>query len=897
MDPRNTLKSTCRSLIGSLALLLPTWAGAQVSLYQFSTSVEIYTEITDADGGYSLATPTWDPPLFNLRAFVDPAIPNGTVTMGGYLSPAIGPGYPIGFDMTYNGDVFDRIAIAHGGWISFGKSSDGNQAVWCFTSDHPAGRPLNHSYGGPPIPYQRNRVAGWGSSSLQMQDMSPLVPPGPVSSLRVATIGTAPNRVCVIQWKDFRSNYSVDNYRINFQIRLYESTNVVDVRFGPVEFGYSGAAAQIGLGGRTNEDFSNRVVVYGEPAFLYDWNNTTAGTINTEYMIASPTEPGQPNGSGVVPVLGRTYRWTPAACAPPAWPLELLSNGLGYFEMQWPGLPDAVAYDYVVTTSPDPAAPSPAAEGTLEEPYLLVEGLDTMTTYYVYVRTVCADGPGIWGNPTEFRSAGGAILVCGEPPLVQYHCYPPLQKTTWYYSTSDGFSPIRVNFTGGAFTSDARFRVYDGADTTAAVLWDSSVDGALPGRSFTTTGASLTLKMIGHPTAGCSNVEFLLPIQWTLGCKDCTDPLVNFALGDVDCAAQQYFVDVNVFSMGSAVELSLQNDVGVPPVTVNATGIHSVGPFTAGLPVIITASNPLNTLCNVVASPFVNDPCPILDCGPTWYDICLGEDEVRTWLFQGDGQPVGVRFLPGSMGFDAQINSFNGPDDLSPQLAMIGGTTNNEIRRSANAGNALLVQYAASTYPDYSCVLGNTLPLKFVVGCIGTCEQPNATFTYADCIEAATFNIVVNVTSLGSGGPVVIDNDGGAPVVAVPAIGQYTVGPFASGSTVRIHVKGANDLCTWSSSLMSRSCAGVSVEELKAGEPIKIYPNPNDGNFRVTLPTTFSSRSILLVVDITGRVCDQRKLNGISEVALDLTHLPSGLYTLVLQGEVQQASDKISIQH
>lgn len=96
---------------------------------------------------------------------------------------------------------------------------------------------------------------------------------------------------------------------------------------------------------------------------------------------------------------------------------------------------------------------------------------------------------------------------------------------------------------------------------------------------------------------------------------------------------------------------------------------------------------------------------------------------------------------------------------------------------------------------------------------------------------------------------------------------------------------------------MSRSCAGVSVEELKAGEPIKIYPNPNDGNFRVTLPTTFSSRSILLVVDITGRVCDQRKLNGISEVALDLTHLPSGLYTLVLQGEVQQASDKISIQH
>lgn len=896
MDMNLTLKNFHRLTIAACVFAAPIMADAQVSLYDFTTSIESYTEIGDADGGYSLATPTWFPPLHNLRAFVNPDLPDGQVTNSGYLTPAIGPGYPIGFDFTYNGDVFDRIGVAHGGWISFGKSTDGNQAVVCFTSDHPAGRPLSHSYWATPLAndYQRNRVAGWGSSQLRMQDMSQLVPPGPVSSLRIATTGAAPNRVCVIQWKDFRHNYSADNYRINFQIRLNESDNSVEVRFGPMEWGWMEAQAQIGLGGRTNEDYNNRVVVYEEPAFLYDWNNTIPGTVNTAAMIATQPQPGQPNGSGVVPAVGRTYRWSPLDCAPPAWPLEVLSVGLGYAELQWPSVEGAVGYEFVVSETPDPNTPTPTATGSLEEAYLVVEGLDTLTAYYFYVRTVCDEGSGPWGSATPVRSAGGAILECGAAPLEQVHCYEPLVETTWYYTTSDGFSPVRVQFTGGSFTSGSQFRVFDGADTSATVLWDSNDGNVLPGQSFTTIGPSLTLKMIGHPTAGCSNTEFLNAIRWTLGCKDCTDPLVNFAVGEVDCEAGEYFIDVNVFSMGTATELSLQNDLGVTATTITASGLHPVGPFPVGEAVVITAANPANALCNVLAPQLVNEPCPILDCGPTWYEECAEQNDVRTWLFQGDGAPTAVRFLPANIGFDARIRAYDGADETAPAFPEIQGAPNNQIRRSTNAGDQLLVQYAASIFPDYSCALGNSQPLEFVVGCFDDCVQPAATFAYAVCTEPGTYNVVVNVTDLGSGGQVLITNDGDAPEVTATTIGEYTVGPFPSLSMVRVHVQGASELCTWSSPLLSTSCLGISVEELGV-LPLRVHPNPSDDLFRVALPGEFSGRVELLVMDVAGRLVHKEVVNGTQEVVIGLGHLPQGLYTLVAQGPAHRSSAKLSI--
>src|SRR5690606_31931533 len=109
--------------------------------------------------------------------------------------------------------------------------------------------------------YRRNRVAGFGNSGLQQVDWTSLNPPGQYSNLRVATIGTAPNRVCVIQWKDYGlyGDVTVAMNKINFQIRLNEADNTVDVVFGPQDWVSSLGRyqrSQSGLSGRQREDFN-----------------------------------------------------------------------------------------------------------------------------------------------------------------------------------------------------------------------------------------------------------------------------------------------------------------------------------------------------------------------------------------------------------------------------------------------------------------------------------------------------------------------------------------------------------------------------------------------------------------------------------------------------------------
>ncbi|HRF80892.1 MAG TPA: hypothetical protein PL070_12495, partial [Flavobacteriales bacterium] len=100
-----TLLKKANSLALVVGSMLPAAAIAQVSLYTFSSTVEAYTEITDADGGFSLGTPTVNPPLHNLRAWANPNDLEGTVTNSGYLQPAIGPGFPTSLTMVMSSIV------------------------------------------------------------------------------------------------------------------------------------------------------------------------------------------------------------------------------------------------------------------------------------------------------------------------------------------------------------------------------------------------------------------------------------------------------------------------------------------------------------------------------------------------------------------------------------------------------------------------------------------------------------------------------------------------------------------------------------------------------------------------------------------------------------------------
>lgn len=895
------------SLLGRAARLLVVApvvlsgvARAQVSAYTFSQTVGTYTEITAADGGFVLGTPLFFPPLHNLRAYVDPDEPDGTLTNAGYLDPAIGPGYPIGFDFVYNGEVFDRIGIAHGGWISFGKSENGDEAVNIFTSDHPGGRPLSHSYYNTPIePHKRNRIAGMANASLRQQDQSQVG--GPTSEFRIATVGVAPNRVCVVQWKDFRYNYSFDEGLINFQIRLNEVDNSVDVRFGEMNWpATTGGAYQVGLGGRTNEDYNNRWTPANEPAFLYDWNTTVPGFNNESSCQLATDSPFNEAYTATPPVEGLNFHWAPPACPPPAWPVEISEILFDRALVQWSFPPTASSFDYVVTMANDPEDPDAIVTGTTEEISILVEGLQPLTYYYVFVRSDCGGTPGPWSTGTRFRTNGGAVLQCGADPIQEYHCTSQNSTVQWFYSTSDASSPVRISFLQGyvGMADGEYLRIHDGPDADAPVVFTAGSGAELQDQVVTSTGGTLYMERF-NGAGSCESQPWYTPWIWNVGCKDCSEALASFAIVDEDCETLTYAMEVTLVSMGTAEEIVISNSQNEEVESVSAPGTYVVGPFISGDPVTLTLENPANALCNVESISFMPQPCAIVDCGPTEYEYCHEQGDLRQWLFQGEDEAIGIRFFSGDGGFYVDAATYDAVDPFSVAGVDIPGTTLlNLLRTSTNNDDALLLEINVDANAAPTCADGGADPWNFVVACYDGCTQPEADFTTIHDCDNDEFSIQVELTVLGSGGAVVISNDAGAPSVSATALGTYTVGPFASQEVVRVEVEGASVLCSWTSPNLTFDCTGVGMDELTTGD-LTIYPNPTSGDVRIRCPKDMSGPALLRIMDVTGRSISTEAIDMVSTAdrIVNLSTLPNGSYIIELANDQVRRSTRINLVH
>ncbi|MCO6481650.1 MAG: T9SS type A sorting domain-containing protein [Flavobacteriales bacterium] len=901
-------RSMGKLMAGLLTISLPALLSAQVSLYQFSESVGSYTPITAADGGVALGTPVYWPHVNNNRAWVNNPFndPGGQVTMSGYLNPAEGPGYPIGFDFTYNGDVFDRIGISNGGWISFGKSTDGLFAVWVYNwSGTIQGDPFIQWYNGPAQDYKRNRVAGFGNSSLQQVDWSSLTPPGQVSKVRMATIGTAPNRVCVIQWEDYglRGDVTVAMNVINFQIRLNEIDNSVEVVFGPMNWVSSlgrYTRTQSGLSGRSNADFNGRMTVYEQPSFIYDWNNTVAADTMVAACEFAIEQPGMPNGSGIPPVEGLTWRWDPPVCPPPTWPQSITDISFDAAYASWQPAP-AGQYEYLITTTNDPDGPVVTTDLTSDEGVFLF-GLEPMTQYYFFIRSICDGEPGPWSMGTPFRTIGGGMVNCDGTAIDVTYCSQQNDSVTWQYISGDG-SPLSIELLDGfhGSVSGEIFQVWNGAPGTGSLLYNAPGGANVGGLTFTASSGQITIVMVTGAGA-CSAQSWYLPYVWRVGCKNCQDPLVNFTVEE-DCANFQYYVNANVFNLGSSGSLILNNSLGVPADTVSTTGNHLVGPFPSGQSVTVVAQNPDNVMCHADSPVLIGQPCAIQDCGPATYTYCYADNEQSQWAYQGENdQEIGIRFIRGTVGLGDHLRSYNGLDidDIVP-VDNTGSLANKLITSGAPSTDhaVVLVLQAddAVSCANEDPLFGSAEEWEYVVACYDGCVQPRATFSTA-CVSTTQYEVVVNLTEVGSTGSVQITNNGGAATVTATAAGTYNVGPFNAGTPVTVEVEGASILCTWTSpALVKQDCSdyNIGIAENNMGT-LQLFPNPNTGRFTIDLPSDLRGTASLRVMDLAGRIVARQELNGTGMTVVQLPELPNGLYALALESNRKVLNGTIIIQ-
>jgi hypothetical protein len=128
----------------------------------------------------------------------------------------------IGFTFNYFGVNYTTIRICTNGWSSLnltGGTTSDNTTV--FTSTAP-----------------NTTLAPWFDQLTV--DAS--------GSLSYKTEGTAPNRIFTVEWKNVPTYSTGATARINFQVKLYETTNVIEFQYGSLVAGTHSATESASIG-------------------------------------------------------------------------------------------------------------------------------------------------------------------------------------------------------------------------------------------------------------------------------------------------------------------------------------------------------------------------------------------------------------------------------------------------------------------------------------------------------------------------------------------------------------------------------------------------------------------------------------------------------------------------
>ena len=174
----------------------------------------------------------------------------------------------IGFTFSFAGINYTQFKASTNGWLTFNTSINTSAAFndLTGTTSRPVIAPL----------WDDLKTDGSGAVSYLLS-------------------GTSPNQVLTVEWKRMLWTYTATTYAINFQVRLYETTNVIEfvyLRNGSQTANITtSASASIGLAGSCADEFYSLADNSTSPVVS---NTTETTTIN------------------IKPANNQVYKWTPA---------------------------------------------------------------------------------------------------------------------------------------------------------------------------------------------------------------------------------------------------------------------------------------------------------------------------------------------------------------------------------------------------------------------------------------------------------------------------------------------------------------------------------------------------------------------------------------------------------
>ncbi|MFK7935475.1 MAG: choice-of-anchor J domain-containing protein [Saprospiraceae bacterium] len=233
------------------------------------------------------------------------------------------------------------------------------------------------------------------------------------------------------------------------------------------------------------------------------------------------------------------------------------------------------------------------------------------TDYYVTITPYNGAGDATGCQEFTFRTLTDPSfkVYCGGAPVVRTLCYK--NNEVREFRVESNSDEAKLVFNAGTLEVNAdELYIYDGADDRGTLLNSDclyGIDGDLTGLTYFSTTGSLFVRLTSDINNACNSGD--LPqtqIQYTASCVTCTPALATTEV--VSCVGNQFYVNVDITSMGSASSVTISNDQNAGTQTANATGIINVGPFMTGS-VTLTLENDSSSDCNLPLKPITVAGC------------------------------------------------------------------------------------------------------------------------------------------------------------------------------------------------------------------------------------------------------------------------------------------------
>jgi hypothetical protein len=545
----------------------------------------------------------------------------GTAIVTSNTDDANSAAQEIGFAFAYNGANFTQFVLNTNGVLRLGSAAPSTAALYydnnsARTSTDPLAS-TNAADVNLLMPFNQDLVPGSGAGG---------------ADYRVLTSGTAPNRVCTIQWRNVADKAgagddvaNVTQYAsFSFQVKLYETTNLIEFVYGTATAGAGAAGTRFPNVGLKGSGLATGQLLLALKPTTTAWSATTFQNVNYGTVAHNITK-------GTLPTTGRTYRF---ALAPANDAAVTAIYTLGKIATN-SALPHAVqavisnagtaAQTNVVATLNVTGANTFTATQTVA---VLAAGASTTVTFAAYPTTFVAGTNAVTvtvpadGNAANNTATYGQLVTADRVSYIN-------PNITAFGGTVGVGSPggaLVTKYTLPAATVVSDVTLSFGASTSATttyqvVLYDANGVGGVPGNILFTSATQTRTAAASTPIIPIPTIA--VPATFYIGVKELdNNPGLNYQTEDPLKPNTYYYSLDGATSWVSLNTTTLKARLAIEYGTVVAN---------CSAPTAVTISNTTTTGATVAFTPAAGGVSSYqVVYGPTGFNPSAGGTTVTT---------------------------------------------------------------------------------------------------------------------------------------------------------------------------------------------------------------------------------------------------------------------------